>query len=43
VVCSLASLAARDGALDDFELDRPVRWRNSVTRKEIEGCDSNCP
>ena len=42
VVWSFASLAASDD-VDDFELDRPVRLRYSVTRKEVEGCEENWP
>jgi hypothetical protein len=42
VLWSLASLEASEGAFD-FEAERPVRCRNSVTRNDVSGWDSNFP
>lgn len=43
VVCSFASFAASDSAVFDFSVDRDLRSRNSVTRKDMLGCDWNLP
>lgn len=43
VVCSFASFAASEGALDDLDAERDVRCRKSVTRNDVFGEDSKRP